>query len=657
MNWQRCYVITAILAFSLAQSTLAQVDTIVQVVSGANATGGKSIGAFGYNPSNDSMYVTSFGFTGTGTNAAVRLVSNVSGVQTSTPLVSEAQMRYYFVDGNTDISTTGPTQSGVLLNPQAIGSIPAYSLAIMIDASLTRTLGNSSLTNPAATKRVYRYNLEPVTTNEEALTAFTTDVTLSEMNTISGADSTNATSNTGRQFAWSGDGQSIYFLDSSNPTTAVGGLWKYQVASGDLTRLSTFSDTNTEPAVVTDPLTNTDTIYFEGGAGAFDPVSSTVVDNTGGIDFLTHDGTTTGQRTVRVSAEAMRDFLEVTSDITIPAMSSDEDGNIYFGTTTAGRRGVYRLDPQNRLSKVVGATERAEVGSTHAQTLRMQPRTISFDGDGDGPNQPFDVTQILFADTTTRGILGANAFLPGDFDRDNTLTSSDMDLFKAKLTVRGVVNTTAADLKFDLNGNDVIDWKDVKVLQQFAGFPTGDTDLHGALDFDDLDTVGSNYGLTGKKWTDGDFASADPLYPATASDANTVDEIDLLALVDTWLNVLQQPIARHQVTSRGYTGQFLTDVLSAFGYMPGGPGDFDGNGTVDAADYVVYRKGAGIRYDAIDYADWRANFGAPAASGNSIDAVAIPEPGTASLILIGLASYTLSFRRARSHQSSGRCEG
>src|SRR5262249_15044183 len=39
------------------------------------------------------------------------------------------------------------------------------------------------------------------------------------------------------------------------------------------------------------------------------------------------------------------------------------------------------------------------------------------------------------------------------------------------------------------------------------------------------------------------------------------------------------------------------------------PGDFNYDGTVDAADYVVWRKGLGTTYTQSDYDTWRSHFG------------------------------------------------
>ena len=49
--------------------------------------------------------------------------------------------------------------------------------------------------------------------------------------------------------------------------------------------------------------------------------------------------------------------------------------------------------------------------------------------------------------------------------------------------------------------------------------------------------------------------------------------------------------------------------------MPAAAGDYSQNGNVDAADYVVWRKGLGTTYTQNDYDTWRAHFGQTAGSG------------------------------------------
>jgi outer membrane protein assembly factor BamB len=73
------------------------------------------------------------------------------------------------------------------------------------------------------------------------------------------------------------------------------------------------------------------------------------------------------------------------------------------------------------------------------------------------------------------------------------------------------------------------------------------------------------------------------------------------------------------------------------------PGDFNNNGTVDAADYVVWRNGLGTTYTQADYHAWRANFGATAAGAAAVvdtfanaNSATIPEPGTLGLLALAL---------------------
>jgi hypothetical protein len=89
-------------------------------------------------------------------------------------------------------------------------------------------------------------------------------------------------------------------------------------------------------------------------------------------------------------------------------------------------------------------------------------------------------------------------------------------------------------------------------------------------------------------------------------------------------------------------------------------GDYNDDGTVDAADYVVWRKNLGTTNTlpnddtpgsvlAVDYDRWKANFGRSSAGAASLSPVATPEPATIGGALL-LAALTISTRPRRRMQ-------
>jgi hypothetical protein len=69
-------------------------------------------------------------------------------------------------------------------------------------------------------------------------------------------------------------------------------------------------------------------------------------------------------------------------------------------------------------------------------------------------------------------------------------------------------------------------------------------------------------------------------------------------------------------------------------------GDYNDDGTVDAADYVVWRKNPGGIYTPDDYNTWRAHFGETIGSGAGAGFANsnVPEPTGWLMLLFGIAT-------------------
>jgi hypothetical protein len=88
-------------------------------------------------------------------------------------------------------------------------------------------------------------------------------------------------------------------------------------------------------------------------------------------------------------------------------------------------------------------------------------------------------------------------------------------------------------------------------------------------------------------------------------------------------------------------------------FPQGVPGDYNGNGTVDAADYALWRKGGPLQNEvdtpgtvnAADYTEWRARFGNISGSGSGFGVGSVPEPSSMMLLLVVSAAHVLGIRK------------
>ena len=92
----------------------------------------------------------------------------------------------------------------------------------------------------------------------------------------------------------------------------------------------------------------------------------------------------------------------------------------------------------------------------------------------------------------------------------------------------------------------------------------------------------------------------------------------------------------------------LTSLVAPAGVA----GDYNDNGIVDAADYVLWRNGGPLENEVdnpgtvnqADYTAWRARFGNGTGAGGALSGSAIPEPATLACLLIAIAGLLLRGR-------------
>jgi hypothetical protein len=115
-------------------------------------------------------------------------------------------------------------------------------------------------------------------------------------------------------------------------------------------------------------------------------------------------------------------------------------------------------------------------------------------------------------------------------------------------------------------------------------------------------------------------------------------------------------------SSGGQTGGLTADIFdtslfkvefTTSAVTPGVLGDYNNNGVVDGADYVLWRNGGPLQNEvdvpgtvnAADYTAWRARFGNTSGSGAGLNAAGVPEPGTMLPVLAGLVGASFGRRR------------
>lgn len=175
---------------------------------------------------------------------------------------------------------------------------------------------------------------------------------------------------------------------------------------------------------------------------------------------------------------------------------------------------------------------------------------------------------------------------------------------------------------------------------------SGALNLAGWNSFDDQES-GDPVGVG---WDEAGGSTANIL-----SEGNLESQLTLAASGNAILGNAFLTAGIHDLTFRYAEAADVQLRVGAVKYISTGvPGDYNGNGVVDGADYVLWRNGGPLQNEvdnpgtvnAADYAAWRSRFGNTAGSGSSVGGGAVPEPTSFALMTFVL-SLAFGLRRSR----------
>lgn len=276
--------------------------------------------------------------------------------------------------------------------------------------------------------------------------------------------------------------------------------------------------------------------------------------------------------------------------------------------------------------------------------------------------------------TENRDIGGSGQFSQAEINQINSVDAA----FNSAITTRGQASGFAAwggVVSFDNTGRT---WHFDNTTPPTAG----QTDFYSIALHEVLHALGFGEASGGDPTVWQSLISGNVFLGANSEIANNFQPVPLSADLAHWAqgtnsvvngtSVVQEAIMTPSINDGTRKKVTALDVaaLKDIGWTviapPGVNGDYNGNGVVDAADYVIWRDHLGQNFTLqndttpgtvtqADYNVWRTNFGASAGRGSGMlaDGSGVPEPASVALLVLGWAALVPCRLRRRALR---RCE-
>jgi hypothetical protein len=280
---------------------------------------------------------------------------------------------------------------------------------------------------------------------------------------------------------------------------------------------------------------------------------------------------------------------------------------------------------------------------------------------GTAPNASSrDGNSVRFAFTGTFGDVGE--FF--DVDRIYLTDTSPITDVVAPVTLSLIVNTATRDISIMNETDDPISFDSYRIASDTDSLSFSDwaslSDRNPPLTpFDGPDGGTTPGDSPGELWTKAGGSDDGVVSESFLLSSTTLSPDDSLDLGNLFKSGGMQDLLfqYHDAVSDAFYTIEPTYVMSA-----GVAGDYNQDGTVDAADYIVWRKNLGQMVTlpnedpnttpgsvtSQDYDIWRAHFGQTSGSGATASPpISAPEPASALLIVMGVLPSVLAVIRLR----------